>query len=251
MFMRTCERTEDSTAEPYVPQCYYGENQTDISDLMACCAPCCERQGSRDLYKWCADMNQYDVTCPPDDVNLTEELSTPYESTAFPDINLTTESSNEVSSSPGDCFSIYSNGEQRDGVYSIAPESTPVEVYCDMTTAGGGWTVIQSRVNGDDDFNRTWAAYDEPFGDAHGNFWIGLENIHTLTSQATELYIELEDFTNVTKYARYSRFSIGDASSLYRLSISGFSGDAGDSMTRGYYNLNGNRFSTWDRDNDD
>ena len=37
----------------------------------------------------------------------------------------------------------------------------------------------------------------------------------------------------------------------YRLHIDGFSGTAGDSMTGSSSNLNGMKFSTWDRDNDE
>lgn len=47
-------------------------------------------------------------------------------------------------------------------------------------------------------------------------------------------------------FARYSNFSVGDEISKYNISVSGYSGTAGDSL--GYHN--GMNFSTFDQDND-
>jgi ficolin len=48
-------------------------------------------------------------------------------------------------------------------------------------------------------------------------------------------------------YAKYGSFSVGSEGSKYRLSVSSYSGSAGDSLTAHH---NGNAFSTKDRDND-
>jgi len=73
--------------------------------------------------------------------------------------------------------------------------------------AGGGWTVIQRRQDGSVDFNRTWNEYKEGFGDLNGEFWLGNENIHKMTSQGDySLRIDLEDWNNKHKHAFYQVF---------------------------------------------
>ena len=110
--------------------------------------------------------------------------------------------------------------------------STITNVYCDTVTAGGGWLVIQRRIDGSVDFNRYWSEYEEGFGklpdddkDTTGEFWIGLRSLHCLTSQGQwELRID-HMFPNNTKgYLSYHHFRVGSASDYYQLSISGFSG---------------------------
>ena len=61
-----------------------------------------------------------------------------------------------------------------------------------------------------------------------------------------ELRIDLEDFNGNKAYAKYSTFNVGDASTKYKLLVSGYSGTAGDSMAY----QNGHAFTTKDRDND-
>lgn len=122
-----------------------------------------------------------------------------------------------------------------------------VPVLCDMRTDGGGWVVIQRRILGDVDFYRGWLDYKRGFGALFGDFWLGNEIIHNLTSNGEfELRIDLS-YNGGSAFAQYGSFSIGDEARNYALSVSKFSGTAGDSLSSVH---NGAAFSTKDRDND-
>ncbi|XP_077637906.1 microfibril-associated glycoprotein 4-like [Lonchura striata] len=134
---------------------------------------------------------------------------------------------------PVDCASLYSEGLRRSGIYSVLPSAhaIPVEVLCEMDTEGGGWTVIQRRQDGSVDFNRTWNEYKEGFGDLNGEFWLGNDLIHRMTSRGDySLRIDLEDWNNKHKHAFYQVFSIEDEENFYRLHVDGFSGTVEDSF---------------------
>uniref|UniRef100_A0AAY5KMZ9 Fibrinogen C-terminal domain-containing protein n=1 Tax=Esox lucius TaxID=8010 RepID=A0AAY5KMZ9_ESOLU len=160
----------------------------------------------------------------------------------------------EKGSRPRDCSDIYASGQREDGIYSVFPTHFPAgfQVFCDMTTDGGGWTVIQRREDGAVNFFRAWDAYRDGFGKITGEHWLGLKRMHALTIQANyELRIDLEDFENSTAFAQYGAFGVGLFSvdpdeDGYPLTIADYSGTAGDSMLK----HNGMKFTTKDQDND-
>ena len=124
-------------------------------------------------------------------------------------------------------------------------------VYCDTTSGGGGWLVIQRRdINNSISFHRSWTEYADGFGDLYKEFWLGLRGMHCLTSNGNwELRIDFT-FENGTKsFMHYNHFRVGPATDNYRLSISGFTGiTPTDPSAR--HPLNGQQFTTYDRDND-
>ena len=148
-----------------------------------------------------------------------------------------------------DCSDLLKSGQiAHSGIYSIDPDGKgSFNVYCDMRTDGGGWTVFQRRRDGSIDFYRGWNDYKSGFGQLTGEFWLGNENIRRLTaSRPSSLRVELEDWSGVKAYAKYGRFSIGVEQAQYPLDVGSYSGTAGDSLAR----HNNMAFSTKDRDND-
>ena len=95
-------------------------------------------------------------------------------------------------------------------------------MYCDQTTAGGGWTVFQRRLDGCLDFNRDWADYKHGFGNfLIGEYWLGLDKIYRLTQNETEnrLRVDLGRVKNKAVYAEYSWFKIGEEKAMYQLNL--------------------------------
>ena len=106
-----------------------------------------------------------------------------------------------------------------------------MQVRCDMTTASGGWTVFQRRLNGSVDFYLGWASYKDGFGNLSKEFWLGNDKVHRLTAADNmTLRVDLEGFDGNITYAEYTTFKVANESDKYRLLIGGYSGTAGDSL---------------------
>lgn len=165
-----------------------------------------------------------------------------------------------LNDTPVDCRDLYDKGVIVSGVYIICPwerEETNlhcVQVYCDMATDGGGWTVIQRRQSGDVSFERNWEEYKMGFGDVSTSYWIGNDIIHQLTKErSSSLYMEITLFNETVLYIKYEFFFITDEKTDYRLNISGKANGTLEDRIRNVPPtdmINGARFSTYDRDND-
>eukprot|EP00105_Crassostrea_gigas_P010292 XP_011425520.1 PREDICTED: ryncolin-1 isoform X1 [Crassostrea gigas] len=150
-----------------------------------------------------------------------------------------------------DCSDILRSDPSRkkhDGVYTIYPDHVnKKEVFCDMTTEGGGWTVIQKRIDGSTDFYRTWKEYKEGFGNPSRDYWIGNDVIHQLTKTSPQrIRIVLQRYSGEKGRAEYSKFAVGDENSKYKLTVSGYRGTIGNSLGSHH----GWKFTTKDQDND-
>ena len=123
-------------------------------------------------------------------------------------------------------------------------------VLCDTTTAGGGWTVIQRRLDGSENFNRPWSDYEKGFGNLTGEFWYGLKAINCLTQAGQwELRIDFEFKNGTRSYLHYNLFKVGNTNEQYPLTISGFTGITHTNPFL-LHQHNGMKFSTYDNDND-
>ncbi|PIK41209.1 Tenascin-R, partial [Apostichopus japonicus] len=158
---------------------------------------------------------------------------------------------------PKDCYELYVSGTHSDGVYTIYPDGWPsgIQVYCEMESNGGGWTVLQRRSSASVDFYRSWLDYKNGFGNKNEDHWLGNKYIHSLTDQKTyQLRIDLNDSASLSYdavystdsddssnyaaystdsalssyYAVYSTFSITNEADKYRLSVGSYSGNTGE-----------------------
>ncbi|CAH3153899.1 unnamed protein product, partial [Pocillopora meandrina] len=147
------------------------------------------------------------------------------------------------------CSQLFQDGFNVSGLYTINPDGgKPIQVLCDMTTDGGGWTVFQRRLDGSVDFYLGWESYKNGFGNLNGEFWLGNDNLHRLTAvDNVMMRVDLEDFDGNITYAEYKTFKVAGEADKYQLLIGGYNGTAGDSMTGRHNHMN---FSTKDQDND-
>lgn len=120
--------------------------------------------------------------------------------------------------------------------------------------------MIQQRMDGSVNFNRTWQDYKRGFGSVdgkgRGELWLGNENIHLLTQNETLLRVELEDWDGNAAYAEYI-VQVGTEAEGYALAVSSYEGTAGDALVAGWLEEGSEytshaemQFSTFDRDQD-
>ncbi|KAK7098579.1 microfibril-associated glycoprotein 4-like [Littorina saxatilis] len=147
-----------------------------------------------------------------------------------------------------DCYELWMSGVRVSGVYAVKLSSGLVQnVYCDMDTDGGGWTLIQRRFDGSLNFTRGWNDYAFGFGNVNSEFWLGNENLHSLTRDTNyTLRVDLWDWDGQHAYAKYSFMRVAGETDDYRLRLGAYNGTAGDSFS--YHS--GMRFTTPDRDHD-
>lgn len=128
------------------------------------------------------------------------------------------------------------------------PGISPFLAPCESRHNGIGWTVIQRRLDGSVNFNRNWNDYKNGFGNLDGEFFIGLEKLHRMTAaQPHELLIYMETFDLTGKDYKFSLFAIGSEEEDYKLTVTHYYNNYNQPPL---IKVNGQKFSTYDRDND-
>ena len=141
-----------------------------------------------------------------------------------------------------------------DGVYTIRPDDQgPLKVYCDQTTDGGGWAILQRRVSPfSTSFDRNWEDYRTGFGNLTGEFWLGNDNIHRLAATPVSFRVEFHQGGNKL-YAKYENFVVAGADDKYRWNMDSYLGTLSNAIYGAVATVHrhtGMQFSTPDEDND-
>ncbi|XP_026169051.1 angiopoietin-related protein 4 [Mastacembelus armatus] len=161
-----------------------------------------------------------------------------------------TEQRDSPSEMASDCHELFLRGETSSGVYTIQPFNTePFQVFCEMA-ADGGWTVIQRRQDGSVDFDQLWQAYEKGFGNLSGEFWLGLEKIHSIAKDGGYiLNIKLFDWRDELASVRLP-FQLGGEETKYSLQIKETGTFSTLESSLGTDATSSLPFSTRDQDND-
>lgn len=127
---------------------------------------------------------------------------------------------------PRHCQDLLREGDSGRGVRQVYPfPELPhyvVDVFCDQITDGGGWLVFQRRLNttNREDFYRTWIEYKSGFGNLMGEMWLGLDVLNKLSeSYLQQLRIDMSNWEDEYRWAKYGVFSVGPPEDNYRLTV--------------------------------
>jgi Fibrinogen beta and gamma chains, C-terminal globular domain len=91
---------------------------------------------------------------------------------------------------------------------------------------GCGKLIQQHYAGSGSPFNKDWNTFKAGFRDDQGNFWIGNDQLHEITSGGRcRLRIDLQSKTNLQWYwAEYTKFTVDDETNDYRLNIGRYLG---------------------------
>ena len=145
------------------------------------------------------------------------------------------------------CADLYVyHGIRASGVYNVTigmdyvTKAGPVwtQVYCDMDTDGGGWTLGS---HGNQSAGKTYDEYTRGFGVASNQqIWLGLENLHLMTTQMpTSLRVVIErckvnNVADSTRECTYPSFTVLAADKGYPVQIPELCGSGNETTFDGF-----------------
>ena len=151
-----------------------------------------------------------------------------------------------------DCLDWHRLGYTKDGVYYINFYGYRRKVFCDMTTDGGGWIVMQKRIDGSVDFNQDWETFKDGFGNVYTEYWLGNEIVHQYTTQQpTEALMEAFDFDNVRAAVKITNLAVKSETLKYEINFDVCSEVTHANLCVDWDYLKGMKFSSLDSDNDE
>ena len=234
-----------------------------------CMLACLQASDGCEVYKWDASssacfmqetVNVTESITPGDTISVMMTMDLPHttcqEENVCPDgygcVDPPCAGMNPTCIAKADCAKILaSNPASSSGVYSILLAGTQQikQVWCDMDTDGGGWTVFLKRIDGSVDFYQDLAAYTQGFGDVNGEYWLGLDALHAMTSAKTyQIRVDMSDWDSASAHSLHASMVVADASDNYRLTVGAFlGGDGGDCLLGRNQNM---PFTTKDADRD-
>ena len=143
-----------------------------------------------------------------------------------------------------------------------------------LEVEGGGWQVIQKRVSPNTDlpiWDKNWEAYKDGFGNISSAYWMGLEKLHSLTTDGRKwqlmVQVRWKDYNDRAKnwsyngevgWEIYDDFWVDSEAEAYAMHIGNlaefhsfsYEEDPSYSVKGLFRFLNGYKFNTKDRDND-
>lgn len=76
----------------------------------------------------------------------------------------------------------------------------------------------------------------------------GNDILHYLLSQVTyEMRLDIEDFDAQTRHVKYTSFNVGNGSSKYIVTLSGFSGNVGENSRILYFTISQQKFDCFSK----